>query len=103
MVVEIAAGKIIARPGQQLVKRAAIVRRKGKEQGVALPFRGRNFARVAGINDTPALTDVILFKLLPGRRYRRREEEAPPASTLLMHTSERLSSHLTHPGSGDDG
>jgi hypothetical protein len=38
MVVEIAAGKVIARPRQQLVKRFAIVRRQGKEQGVALPF-----------------------------------------------------------------
>ncbi len=67
MGVEIAAGEIIARPRQQQVKGFAIVRRQGKEQGVALPFRGRNFARVTGINDAPAFTDVVLFKLLPGR------------------------------------
>lgn len=60
MGVEIAAGEIIARPRQQQVKGFAIVRRQGKEQGVALPFRGRNFARVTGINDAPAFTDVVL-------------------------------------------
>lgn len=61
MGVEIAAGEIIARPRQQQVKGFAIVRRRGKEQGVALPFRGRNFARVTGVNDTPALADVVLL------------------------------------------
>lgn len=61
MGVEIAAGEIIARPRQQQVKGFAIVRRQGKEQGVALPFRGRNFARVTGINDAPAFTDVVLL------------------------------------------
>ena len=67
MVVEIAAGKVIARPCQYLLKRAAVVGGQSKEQRIALPFRRRNFARVTGINDAPALADVILFELLPGR------------------------------------
>lgn len=35
--------------------------RRGKEHAVTLPFRGGDFARVAGVDDAPFLTDVILL------------------------------------------
>ncbi|MNS47502.1 hypothetical protein D3C72_800360 [compost metagenome] len=67
MLAQIALCKVVARPVEQKIKGLTVVCREGKEQRVALPFGGADFARVTGINDAPAFADVVLLKLLPGR------------------------------------
>jgi hypothetical protein len=43
--------QVILRPVQQRFKRIAIVRRKGKEQGIALPFGGGYLAGITWVDD----------------------------------------------------
>lgn len=61
MVVQAALSKVVARPGQQPIEGLTVIRGQREEQRVALPFRGADFARVARVNDAPALADVILL------------------------------------------
>jgi hypothetical protein len=57
---QVALGKVVLRPLEQLAEAVAIVSRQSKEQPVALPFRGGDFSRIAGI-DNPTFGADVLF------------------------------------------
>lgn len=59
--------QIVLRPVKQLRERRSIVRRQGKEHGVALPFGGGNFSRIARIDNASLLANVIFLELFPRR------------------------------------
>ena len=101
---ELAGGEIVLRPLQQAGEAVAIVGEQGKEQAVALPFRGGYQAWRGAVDDTSVRTHHRLLERFPRRpRALRRCGDAPRRAQQQGEETHRKAAHALRrprPGAG---